>query len=789
MRTTFSDQQRHGSGTERLRNKRQWSALVAALLLLDALSVAGALTLAYFIRIDGLLPYYHMTSDAVYRSIVVVAVPLWLICFALVGLYQRDNLLGGVVEYKQVVKGCFVGVTILVAYTVFARIPDFDVSRLWLILSLVFSIALVGAMRFLVRRAVYKMRESGWLSSRVLIVGANDQGVAIAEQWMSSVASGMHVLGFLDDFKSIGTQVIGNIKVLGRPSALDDISKTLHVDEIVVVSSAVAWESFGELVTSAGNNKSYTLRLSPGFYELLTTGVAVTNKTFVPLLTINETRIVGVDAALKAIEDYGLGMLTVLFTLPLGLLFGLILKLRHPRRPVIVRNTVIGQGGRPFRMLSFNVASAGRGKSGFERWMRVTGMNKLPQLWNVLRGEMSLVGPHPRNRYDRSIDMHANHNLQSVKPGMAGPWMRRDHLMSPSLLHDELNYVRKWQILAGYTDPVSGGHAHADATVLHRPQHRWRAQGERRKRLSPARSQLAGRPAYVAPSKFTARSLRHLIQGACLAAPSHQLIPMNTPIRFTSTRALVLAAGEGTRLRPLTLDRPKPMVPINGKPLLDITLGWLKEHGIRDIAINLHYKPHVITEYFGNGRASGVNLHYSREATILGTAGAARAIRDWVDGSTLVLVYGDVLTDLDLSAMLDFHRGVQRRDPSAAVTMSLYHVPNPTEVGLVGMDENGKVNRFLEKPKAEEVFTDLANAGVLIMEPDVLDLIPENTFCDFGLHVFPMLLRTGLSIYGWVIPDNTYLLDIGSPEKYDQANRDWPARAGQSTEISLAAVK
>jgi mannose-1-phosphate guanylyltransferase/phosphomannomutase len=260
---------------------------------------------------------------------------------------------------------------------------------------------------------------------------------------------------------------------------------------------------------------------------------------------------------------------------------------------------------------------------------------------------------------------------------------------------------------------------------------------------------------------------------------------MNTPIRFASPRALVLAAGEGTRLRPLTLDRPKPMVPIAGKPLLDITLGWLRGHGIRDIAINLHYKPRVITDYFGDGQAFGVDLHYSHEETILGTAGAARAIRDWVDGSTLVLVYGDVLTDLDLRAMLDFHRAVQRRDPSAAVTMSLYHVPNPTEVGLVGMDENGRVNRFLEKPKPEEVFTDLANAGILVMEPDVLDLIPADTFCDFGIHVFPMLLRTGLSIYGWVIPDDAYLLDIGSPEKYAQANAEWPARMKTSLAASL----
>lgn len=433
-------------GAERLRNKRQWHALVAVLLVLDALCIAGGLTLAYFIRIDGVLPYSHPANPEVYQTLMAVAVPLWLFCFAVVGLYQRDNLLGGVVEYKQVVKGCIAGAMILVTYTVFARVDDFDVSRLWLVLSLVFTTILAGGMRFFVRRMAYKLRAIGWLGSRVLIVGANDQGVAIAEQWMSSPASGMNVLGFLDDFKSIGTQVIGNARVLGRPSALDEISRAMHIDEIVVVSSAVAWETFGELVTSAGGNKPYTLRLSPGFYELLTTGVAVTNKTFVPLLTINETRIVGVDAALKAMLDYGLGALTLLVTLPFMLLFGLILKLRHPARPALARSTVIGQAGKPFNMLRFNIAPVAGEPRSFERWLRVTGLNKLPQLLNVLKGDMSLVGPCPRRRFDHSVDMHANHNLVAVKPGIVGPWMRHDHLASPDRLHDELSYVRKWQI-------------------------------------------------------------------------------------------------------------------------------------------------------------------------------------------------------------------------------------------------------------------------------------------------------------------------------------------------------
>jgi mannose-1-phosphate guanylyltransferase/phosphomannomutase len=252
---------------------------------------------------------------------------------------------------------------------------------------------------------------------------------------------------------------------------------------------------------------------------------------------------------------------------------------------------------------------------------------------------------------------------------------------------------------------------------------------------------------------------------------------MKTPLPEKQTRALILAAGEGTRLRPITLDRPKPMVPINGRPLLDYIVGWLRDSGIQDIAINLHYKPEVIVDHFGDGAAHRINLHYSLEDKILGTAGAARKIKSWVGNNSLLVVYGDVLTDLDVRQLLSQHANNLARDESTVATIALYHVPNPTEVGLVGMDETGRVNRFLEKPKPEEVFTDLANAGVCVIEPSAIDMIPENSFYDFGLHLFPKTLEAQLGIYGWVIPSDTYLLDIGSLEKYAQAQRDWRERA------------
>ncbi len=241
-------------------------------------------------------------------------------------------------------------------------------------------------------------------------------------------------------------------------------------------------------------------------------------------------------------------------------------------------------------------------------------------------------------------------------------------------------------------------------------------------------------------------------------------------------RALILAAGEGTRLRPLTLERPKPMLPINGKPLLAHTLEWLRQQEIDHIAINLHHCPDQIVNTFGDGSLLGVHITYSYEDPIMGTAGAVRKLNGFLGDHPVVVVYGDVLTNLNLNSLLAFHRQAIARDPSTGVTLSLYHVANPTEVGLVELGQNNRVTRFVEKPRAAEVFTDLANAGVLIIEPDVIDHIPPNTFYDFGQHLFPRLLASGVAIYGWVVPHKTYVLDIGTPERYAQAQYEWPAQ-------------
>lgn len=241
-------------------------------------------------------------------------------------------------------------------------------------------------------------------------------------------------------------------------------------------------------------------------------------------------------------------------------------------------------------------------------------------------------------------------------------------------------------------------------------------------------------------------------------------------------KAMILAAGEGSRLRPLTLDRPKPMLPVAGRPLLEHIIAWLRHHRITRIGMNLHHRPGVVTEHFGNGAGFGVEITYSVEEEILGTAGGAKRLSGFLD-ETFVLVYGDVLTDFDLGALVDFHRS---RPKEPHLSMGLYHVPNPWDCGIVGLDASGRILRFVEKPKKQDVFSDLASMGVLVVDHELLRYVPDGHFCDFGHDVFPALLQGGVPLYGWTIPNSAYLVDVGSPERYARVQREWPTEAARA---------
>jgi NDP-sugar pyrophosphorylase family protein len=227
-------------------------------------------------------------------------------------------------------------------------------------------------------------------------------------------------------------------------------------------------------------------------------------------------------------------------------------------------------------------------------------------------------------------------------------------------------------------------------------------------------------------------------------------------------KALILAAGKGTRLKELTAATPKPMLELGGEPLLAHHVRSLRAVGVTEIAINLHHAADVITEYFGDGSRYGVRIEYSYEPQLLGTAGAAKKLETYLDESFFV-IYGDVFTNVNLEELANFHaHSKQAQGAETALTMSLYRVPNPTECGLVEITEAGQVRRFVEKPPLDQVFTDLANAGLLVCDAPVLQHVPQATVYDFGRDLIPHLLAQEVAVFGKPITAAENVIDIGT---------------------------
>jgi len=229
-------------------------------------------------------------------------------------------------------------------------------------------------------------------------------------------------------------------------------------------------------------------------------------------------------------------------------------------------------------------------------------------------------------------------------------------------------------------------------------------------------------------------------------------------------KAVVMAGGEGTRLRPLTSNQPKPMVPVVGKPCMEHIVELLLTHGMEDVIVTVAFLPQAIRSYFGDGESLGVNIEYSVEESPLGTAGSVRLASGKLD-DTFVVISGDALTDVNLEKVVDFHR-----ERKAAVTIGLKSVENPLEFGIVVTDDEGRIERFLEKPSWGQVFSDTINTGIYVLEPEVLRHIPTDRPYDFSKELFPLLLEMGRPLYGYVFEE--YWQDIGNIDQFRQANFD-----------------
>jgi mannose-1-phosphate guanylyltransferase len=235
-------------------------------------------------------------------------------------------------------------------------------------------------------------------------------------------------------------------------------------------------------------------------------------------------------------------------------------------------------------------------------------------------------------------------------------------------------------------------------------------------------------------------------------------------------RVMIMAAGIGTRLRPVTDFMPKPMAPIVNRPALYHILRLLHRHGMREVVINLHHLPDVITDYFGDGRRIGMDIRYSFEPELLGTAGGVKNNAEFLGGDTFLVVSGDALTDIDLTGLVAAHkRG------GCIATMSVKEVSDPSLYGVVVADDEGRVVGFQEKPTREEARSRLCNCGIYVFEPEILSHIPAGRFDDFGKRLFPDLLGQGVPFRAHVVAG--YWSDVGNLREYIRGNSD--AMAGR----------
>jgi mannose-1-phosphate guanylyltransferase/phosphomannomutase len=230
-------------------------------------------------------------------------------------------------------------------------------------------------------------------------------------------------------------------------------------------------------------------------------------------------------------------------------------------------------------------------------------------------------------------------------------------------------------------------------------------------------------------------------------------------------KAVIMAGGEGSRLRPLTIRRPKPMVPVVDRPAIVHILELLKKHGVTEVVITLQYLSNIIQEYLGDGTGYGVKIHYTVEESPLGTAGSVRQGIEWLD-ETFMVISGDALTDFDLSAAVRFHK--QKR---AIASIMLKRMPNPLEYGVVIIDDTGRVRQFQEKPSWGEVFSDTVNTGIYILEPKIFDYYEAGQVFDFSSNLFPILLEKDDPMYGYVA--DGYWCDVGSIPDYMIASGDY----------------
>ncbi len=479
MRTSYITEQELRN--ERLRAKAigasrsrswEWHLFTLILLLSDGLNVALALRFAYLVRFEFSIPIFDpraFTSLNYYEGLVLFIIPTWLLVFFLRGMYKRTNLLGGVREYHLLFEANTLAMIVVIAVGFFE--PRFVIARGWILLAWFSAFFFTALGRFLLRRVAYYLRTHGFFLSRAVIVGYNQESAEMAEQLSDVRYSGLNLLGFVEDRNLNDVHLPRNFKQLGSFDELAGIISKHQVDEVILTSSALTREKLLSIFEEFGTSDDVKLRLSSGLYEIITTGLKVREYAWVPLVEVNKVRLTGSDRAMKALLDYGISIPLFIVLLPILLVIALAIKLDSPGA-VIHRRRVLGVNGKEFDAFKFRTMVI-NGDEVLERYpekkaeleknhkvkddpritrvgrfLRKTSLDELPQIFNVLRNEMSLVGPRMITLPEISEYQKWGINLLTVKPGITGKWQvsgRSDVTYQERVKYD-MYYIRNWNI-------------------------------------------------------------------------------------------------------------------------------------------------------------------------------------------------------------------------------------------------------------------------------------------------------------------------------------------------------
>jgi exopolysaccharide biosynthesis polyprenyl glycosylphosphotransferase len=453
--------------------KFQRLALKTWLILTDAIALAVAFKVAFWIRFDlrlttapEVVPYPDF-----YPNLASVLIPIWILAFMISNLYHSQAKIGGIAEYARVFNACTTSSMILVLIAFFEQ--RFAVSRVWLVFSWLLSFLLVSMNRFLNRRLVYCLRRRGYFLVPAAIIGTNQESLTLAEDLGEWPFSGLRILGFISsqDSDTNRPQVKQSYPELGTVTDIQTLIQEYEIEDIIVASTALNREELLRLGEEVNANPNVNLRLSSGLYELFTTGVTVRRVGTVPLLSVNKIRLESEEVYVKWLMDYALTLFALSVLWPVFLLIAVCVKLDSPG-PVFHRRKVLGMSGMQFDALKFRTMFVNGDEQLKDRpellkllqvdhklkedpritrlgaWLRKYSLDELPQLFNILLGQMSLVGPRMITAAEAEKYGRRKLNLMTVKPGVTGLWQvsGRSDLSYEERVRLDMYYIRNYSL-------------------------------------------------------------------------------------------------------------------------------------------------------------------------------------------------------------------------------------------------------------------------------------------------------------------------------------------------------